>query len=148
MKKAIQLLPILLLFSCGRVVEGTKDALNKGGELAGSAATEVIEGVTTGVEDTWSIDVALSEELKAKGLTIGKTQVESDSADMDNMLIVYVVADQAFNGAVNAVASDEEGREMGRSQLIMELPAGGADYFTFHFQSRTDLERKSRVVLR
>lgn len=147
MKRKAALLPFLFLLSCGRVAEGTKDALNKGGEFAGSAATEVIEGVATGVEDTWSIDVALSEELKAQGLSIGKTQVETDSAGMDNQLIVYIGTDKAFSGAVSAVATDEEGREMGRSGLQLDLAAGNADYFTFKFQARTDLERKCRVVI-
>lgn len=147
MNKALPLLCLLLLTACGRMAEGTKDALNKGGEFAGSAATEVIEGVTTGVEKSWSIDVVLSDELKAQGLTIGKTQVEADSAGMDNQLIVYIGSDKAFSGAVSAVATDEEGREMGRSGLQIDLAAGNADYFTFKFQARTDLERKSRVVL-
>ena len=148
MKRKAALLPLLLLFSCGRVSEGTKDALNKGGEFAGSAATEVIEGVTTGVEDAWSIDVQLSDELEAQGLSIGKTQVETDSAGMDNLLIVYIGSDKTFSGAVSAVATDEDGREMGRSGLQLDLAAGNADYFTFKFQARTDLERKSRVVIR
>lgn len=137
-----------LAMSCGRVVEGTKDALNKGGELAGSAATEVIEGVTTGVEDTWSVDVSLSQELAKQGLAIGKTQVEPDSAGMDNRLIVYISSTHAYQGTLNAVALDEEGREMGRASLAADLPAGSADYYTLQFQARTDLERKSRVEIR
>ncbi|HRH39705.1 MAG TPA: hypothetical protein PK760_15250, partial [Flavobacteriales bacterium] len=87
---AIILCAAVLFAACGRVAEGAKGALNKGGEIAGTAATEVIEGVTTGVEETWNLDVVLSDELKAKGLVLGKTQVESDSAGMDNRLIVYV----------------------------------------------------------
>lgn len=138
---------LIATFGCGRVVDGTKDALNKGGELAGSAATEVIEGVTTGVEKTWGLDVLLTEELKARGLAVGKTQVETDSAGMDNLLIVYLSSDRAFKDTVQAVAVDEDGREMGRSTLVLDLPAGSADYHMLKFQSRTDLERKSRVEI-
>ena len=148
MKQPLLLCAAFAIAGCGRMVDGTKDALNKGGELAGSAATEVIEGVATGVEDTWSINVVLSDELKAQGLTVGKTQVEADSAGMDNQLIVYLGADKDLSRAVSAVAMDEEGREMGRSGLHLDLTAGNADYFTFKFQSRTDLERKSRVEIR
>ena len=148
MKRTLIICSVLAIAGCGRMVDGTKDALNKGGELAGSAATEVIEGVATGVEDTWSINVVLSDDLKAHGLTVGKTQVEADSAGMDNQLIVYVSADKAFSRAVSAVATDEEGSEMGRSALQIDLTAGNADYFTFKFQARTDLERKSRVEIR
>ncbi len=139
---------MLALCACGRMAEGTKDALNKGGELAGSAATEVIEGVTTGVEDTWSVDVVLAEELRTRGLAVGKTQVESDSAGMDNRLIIYLSSERAFADTLHATAVDEDGREMGRSNLVLNLSAGSADYHTLIFQARTDLERKSRVEIR
>ena len=142
------LLASLLLFSCGRVVDGTKDALNKGGELAGSAATEVIEGVTTGVENTWGVDVVLSDDLAARGLVVGKTQVESDSVGIDNKLVIYLATIHAFNDTVHAVAKDEDGREMGRSSIRVDLAEGMAEFHTFKFQSRTDLERKSTVEIR
>lgn len=148
MRKTLIVCAALALASCGRVAEGTKDALNKGGELAGSAATEVIEGVATGVENTWSIDVLLSEELEAKGVSLGKTQVESDSAGMDNRLIVYMIAEHGLNDTLQAIAVDEDGREMGRSTLITDLAPGAANHVTFKFQARTDLERKSRVEIR
>ena len=133
--------------ACHWAGEKTKDALNKGGEFAGSAATEVIEGVTTGVEETWSIDVRLSEALAAKGLTIGRTEVESDSAGRDNRLVIYFSTTTAITDTLTATAFDQGGVEMGRTQLPLQLKAGSADYHTFVFQSRTDLERKSRVEI-
>lgn len=139
---------VLALTGCGGVVEGTKDALNKGGELAGRAASEVVEGVATGVEKTWSIDVVLSEELRSKGLSAGRTQVEVDSMGMANRLIVYLIAAHGCTDTLHAVATDEEGREMGRSSLVVSLASGSADYHTFRFQDRTDLERKSRIDIR
>lgn len=138
----------LLLAACGRVSEGTKSALNKGGELAGAAATEVVEGMTTGVEKTWNIDVQLSPDLQQRGLSLGKTMVEADSAGKDNILVLYVIAAQDFSGPVTAVAIDKEGREYGRAVGELMLAANGAEYYTLHFQSRTDLERKTRVELR
>jgi hypothetical protein len=140
-------LAALLLVGCGRVKEEAREALNKGGELAGSAAGEVIEGVTTGVEETWSIDVQLSEALKARGLSLGKVQVEADSAGRDNRVILYCSAAQAFADTLHALAYDKDGKEMGRASLVIDLPANGADFHTLHFQPLTDLERKSRVVL-
>lgn len=62
---------VLSVFSCGRVADGTRTALNKGGEMAGSAATEVIEGVATGVEKSWALNVQASEALRTRGLGIG-----------------------------------------------------------------------------
>lgn len=133
---------------CGRVVEGTKEALNKGGELAGSAATEVIEGVATGVEDTWSVDVTLSEAVRAKGLSIGRTQVEADSAERNNTLIVYLIAGAAYTDTLQALATDEKGLEMGRCTAVISMASGDADHVLFRFQDRTDLERKCSVVIR
>lgn len=138
----------LLLLACGRVSDGTKSALNKGGELAGSAATEVIEGVASGVEKTWSLDVRLSDELKSRGLGLGKTLVEADSAGHDNRLLLYLIADSAFAREVTAIAFDKEGREFGRARTSLHMAAGSADYQLFRFQPLTDLERKTRIELR
>lgn len=139
---------LILLAGCGRVAEGTKNALNKGGEIAGTAATEVAEGVATGMAKTWSVEVGLSPELKQRGLSLGKTMVEADSAGTDNILVLYVIAAQEFNGPVTAVAIDKEGREYGRAVGEVRLAANGADYFTLRFQGRTDLERKTQIELR
>jgi len=138
---------LILLVSCSRVAEGTNSALNKGGEIAGTAATEVAEGVASGMEKTWSIDVRLSPELQRRGLSLGKTMVETDSAGKNNILVLYVIAAQDFSGPVTAVAIDKEGREYGRANSELHLVANGADYYTLHFQGRTDLERKTRIEL-
>lgn len=135
------------LFGCGRVAEGTKGALNKGGEIAGAAATEVIEGVATGVEKSWSIDVQLSEALRQSGLSLGKTVVEDDSSGRSNRLVLYLIAEKEFDGTLQAIAVDQQGREFGRAALPLRMGAGSADFHTFQFQNRTDLERKSRVVI-
>jgi hypothetical protein len=143
--RALPLVLALVLCSCGRVTEEARDALNKGGELAGSAAGEVLEGVTTGVEDTWSVDVQLSNGLKARGLALGKVQVLADSAGRDNQVVLYCSTTAAFQDTLRALAYDKDGAEMGRATVAVVLPAGGADHFTLQFQALTDLERKSRV---
>jgi len=140
-------LAALLLVGCGRVKEEARDALNKGGELAGSAAGEVIEGVATGVEESWSIEVQLSDAVKARGLSLGKVQVEADSAGRDNRVILYCSTTRPFQDTLNALAYDKDGKEMGRASVVIDLPANGADFHTLRFQALTDLERKSRVLL-
>ncbi|MBK7946618.1 MAG: hypothetical protein IPJ85_15555 [Flavobacteriales bacterium] len=146
--RPVLLLAATALIGCGRVADGTRSALNKGGEIAGSAATEVIEGVTTGVEKSWSIDVALSDDLKARGLSLGKTVVEEDSAGRDNRLMLYLIAEQDFTGAIMAIAKDQDGREFGRASSEIRMLAGTADFHLLRFQPLTDLERKSRIELR
>jgi len=149
MKRAVIILAAAgALSACSWAGEKTKDALNKGGELAGSAATEVIEGVTTGVERSWSVDVQLSEALKGRGLRLGKTTLESDAEGRDNRLIVYFSSDAAFTDTLTAVAFDQDGLEMGRTQALLTLPPNGGNFSVLQFQPFTDLERKSRVEVR
>lgn len=134
--------------ACGWVREKTNGALNKGGELAGSAATEVIEGVTTGVERTWALDVQLSEELRTHGLKLGKVDLESGSSGKDNRLVIYLSTERTFNDTVSAVAFDKDGLEMGRTAFLLNKAAGTGDFHVVQFQDFTDLERKSRVEIK
>ena len=136
------------LVACGWAQEKTKGALNKGGELAGSAATEVIEGVTTGVERTWALDVQLSEDLRTKGLKLGKVDLESGSSRKDNRLVIYLSTERTFNDTISAVAFDKDGLEMGRTALLLDKAAGTGDFHVVQFQEFTDLERKSRVEIK
>lgn len=147
MRLSVAAVFVLLLWGCGRVRDEARQALNKGGELAGSAAGEVMEGVATGVEESWSIDVQLSGSLKARGLALGQVQVLSDSAGRDNLVLVYCSTTAAFADTLEARAYDEEGAEMGRASVPVSLAPGGADHLHLQFQALTDLERKCRVVL-
>lgn len=138
---------MLLVTACNWAGEKANKALNKGGELVGSAATEVVEGVTTGVERTWRVDVRLSNPLGAQGLTLGKTMVESDSSGRNNLLIIYLSARNNIQDTLTAVALDQDGLEMGRTHVPVTLSAGQGDFFPLRFQDYTDLERKSRVEI-
>jgi hypothetical protein len=149
MRTTILLLTITFtVTSCDWAGRKGKEALNKGGELAGSAATEVIEGVTTGVERTWKVDVHLSDALQQQGLTLGRTQVMSDDHGRDNRLVVYLSTERGLRDTLSAIAYDKDGLEMGRTRLLLNAPANSGDHYELQFQERTDLARKSRVVIR
>lgn len=137
-----------LFTACDRATEEAKEALNKGGELAGKAAGEVIEGVKTGVEDTWSVRVRLSPELQQRGLGLGTTRVESDSLGNDNLLVVYLTAEQALSDTLRVFAFDKDSLEMGRSDLPLSVNAGSGTFHEVRFPARTDLERKCTVYIR
>jgi hypothetical protein len=138
----------MLVAGCGRVAEGTKQVLNKSGEIAGAAATEVVEGVASGVEKTWAVDVVLSGPLQARGLSLGRSVVQPDNEGRRNRVMVYLGADAAFRDTVVAFAFDQEGRELGRAPLLVDAPAHSGNYYEVRFASLTDLERKCRVELR
>jgi hypothetical protein len=147
-KPLLGLVLCTVLSACNWAEHKTKSALNKGGELAGSAATEVIEGVTTGVERTWSVDVSLSKELQEQGLALGKVSSEIGLDDRENKVILYLSASRAYQDTIVALAFDKDGLEMGRTAFVVEAQAGSGDFHVVQFQRFTDLERKSRVELR
>ncbi len=132
---------------CDRAKQGAKNALNAGGEMAGTAATEVIEGVTTGVQGTWKVDVRLDPQLMQRGVSLGKTVVESDTLGNDNKLVVYLTTTRALRDTFTVMAFDKDSLEMGRARLIVDAAAGSGDYYDVHFPARTDLERKSWVLI-
>ncbi len=146
--RVLVVLLIALLGSCQRAKEGAKEALNTGGEIAGKAASEVIEGVKTGVEETWSVNVRISPELMAKGVALGKVSVESDSLGNDNMLVVYLTNEHALRDTLGVLAFDKDSLEMGRAAVVVDAPGGTGAYYEVRFPARTDLERKSTVFIR
>jgi hypothetical protein len=139
---------IAVLCSCQRAKEGAKEALNTGGELAGKAAGEVLEGVKTGVEETWSVNVRLSPELISNGVSLGKVTVDTDGQGSDNLLVVYLTNERPLRDTLHVLAFDKDSLEMGRTTLVMDAEAGTGAFYEVQFPARTDLERKSTVFIR
>jgi hypothetical protein len=121
--------------------------LNTGGEIAGTAASEVIEGVATGVEETWKVDVRLSDARVKQGLGLGKTSVEVGATGKENLLVVYLTNTAAINDTLRVLAYDKDSLEMGRALVPISAPTKGGNYYEVRFPDRTDLERKSHVVI-
>lgn len=144
----ILLLLLPPLGSCTCAGEQAKRALNKGGELAGAAATEVVEGLATGAEKSWKVDISMTPELGSEGLIMGKTRVERCESGRENVVVVWLASEQGFADTLTAIAYDKEGLEMGRARLGVVIAPGMGDYHSIVFQEQTDLERKGRVLLR
>lgn len=143
----LQVAVCAVFFGCNWAEHKTRSVLNKGGELAGRAATEVIEGVTTGVERTWSLDVSLSDALLDQGLKLGKVDPEIGLDGRQNKVVMYISAARPFQDTVVAVAFNKDGLEMGRTAFMINAAAGSGGFCVAQFQNFTDLERKSRVEL-
>lgn len=138
----------LLICSCQNMDKKTKDTINKTGEVVGKSATEFIQGVTEGVDKTLKCDISLSQELKDKGLEMGKYEITSDSSGgKNNVLVLYIIFSKDFNGNISAKVFDNEGAECGRTTVRAESKAGNARYFDFTFDKRTRIEKKSRITL-
>jgi len=139
---------LVLAFSCQTATEKTKQIINKGGEVAGKTATEFVEGVTEGIDRTLQCQVEVSERLAKLGIQTGKFSIESDSASgKNNVLVVYLIFNQSYSGTILAKASDKNGLECGRSAQKISAMAGEARFFDFKFDSRTDIEVKSKIQL-
>lgn len=138
---------LVLLAACDRAKQGAKDALNTGGELAGKAATEVLEGVASGVEETWSVQVQLSPQRRQQGLGLGKTAVEGDTLGKSNKLVLYLTNTAAVDDTLRVTAFGKDSLEMGRALLPIKAAAGSGAYYEVHFPARTDLGRKDRVTI-
>ncbi len=130
-----------LLASCNR----TKEVINKTGQTVGEGATEFVNGVGEGIDQTLQSEVVLSDNLKAAGLQTEKFKLH-DGSEGDS-LTVYVIFNKNFKQTVSVKVYDDKGKEYGRSSMALEGLANEARYVGFAFDKHTDFEHKSKFVL-
>lgn len=142
MKKVLKLsaaaLP-LILFSCDRLSNTTE----KIGETAGG----MVKGIETGVKKARAINLNYTESLTGKGISNGKVTLKNDREGTDNLLSVYLIFSKKFKGKIIAKVYDNQGLEMGRSSIKVEVQDGDAGFYDFHFDKRTNIDRDGRIVL-
>lgn len=146
MTRCLQVAAVLLLiYSCNS--SSIKEKINKAGDIAGQATGEFAEGVAKGVNKAFDVQIDLPQSLKDKGISFGKISVTSDSAGTDNLLSVYVIFNNDFNGTLTAKAFDDKGLEMGRVAVPVEGKASEAKFIDFHFDKRTNIDSKNRLTI-
>ena len=134
--------------ACGRAKDGVKDAINKGGEIAGQTAGEFIKGAKEGVEETFAVNVELGERVQALGITTGQTRATSgEQSTTTNQLDLYLIFSADISDTLLVKAFDADHLEMGRATLPISGTRNGAGWFTITFPEQTDLESKGSVVL-
>jgi hypothetical protein len=136
---------LLLLLSACRC--SVKEKVNKVGEKAGEIAGEAVQGVTSGVENAFRVDINLSEALQKQGISLGKVLLSHDKDAVDNVMSVYMIFDRDFTGEVMIKVADGKNLEMGRAKMQLSAKAGEAKYFDFHFDHRTNIDRDSKIVM-
>ena len=135
--------------SCNRVKSKSKEVINKTGETVGEAATEFVEGVTEGIDNTLACDLTLSKELTAQGLSLGVFSVESEYfTENGNVLRTYLIFEQDFNSDITAIVTNKMEQETGRSTISIEAKSGSADYYEFIFDERTHIDVKSIIKIK
>ncbi len=148
MKRVFGIIIILLLaVSCNRVREKAKDTVNKGGEAVGETATEFINGVGKGVDNTLDNKIVISDELKNEGISLGKYYVKKGDSSNDNVLVIYIITEKSFNGTLTFKVFDKKDAEYGRQRIELNSKAGDAAYYDVIFDERTDIESKSTIKI-
>jgi hypothetical protein len=133
--------------SCDRVKGKTKDVIGKTGETVGEGTSEFVNGVSKGVDQTFECKVELSQALVEQGLKVGKFYIP-DSAGINYTLSAFVSFEKDFNRNIMISVFDEKGKEYGRMSQWVENKAGEGKYIDFVFDRRTDIESRSKFVLR
>lgn len=146
--------PMLLVAGCSRqsaedrarqatskgteVVEGVGEGLSKAGNKAGKVMGEGLgaffSGVGEGVEKSMTTrDVRISEELKAKGVSVTVTTYGNvvGTNQGQHALSIYVVTREAITGNLRIKLFNGASQEIGRAASAAILPADDAKYVQF-----------------
>jgi hypothetical protein len=149
--KYLLLIVILFIFlaSCDSETVKTKakNTITNTGKSLGRGTSQFFKGVREGVDKTLNCQIELSENLKTEGVSTGKFFINQSKGASDNVLTVYLLFEKNFNRKVSTKVYDRKGREYGRSSTIVEGKAGDAGYFDFVYNSRTEIEAKSKFTL-
>ena len=138
-----------LLVSCNTetVKEKAQSSINNTGKSIGRGTREFIKGVKEGVDKTIQCKVELDPALKDRGINPGKFYISQTKGASDNMLVIYLVFEQDFNRKISIKLFDKNGQEYGRTSAMVADKAGEAHNVDFAFDSRTEIEAKSKFVL-
>jgi hypothetical protein len=134
-----------LLSSCSSC--DVKHGANRAGDAAGQVLGKFASGVGNGVEEAVQVSVVPSDELKSKGIQVGKVTRSSDGSGRDNVLNAYLIFNQDFRATVTAKAFDSKGLEMGRVKVEVAGKKDDARFVEFTFDKHTDIEANSRVTM-
>jgi len=132
---------IVSLCGCSRCSPRKK--LNEGGEIVGNTIGEFTEGVASGVDKSFQINLNLSDELKARGLETGKVKTGATG----NVLVAYFIYNSDFSDTVTVKAFDSKNVEIGRQKVGIAGKKGDAGYVDIIFDARTSLAHDSRIVV-
>ncbi|WP_294823471.1 hypothetical protein [uncultured Flavobacterium sp.] len=150
MKKLLILgVALTLATACKQEAEDkAREVIHESGKAVEETAGKVVDEVSSHFEDSRGCTIALSEDIKNKGISTGKFYIEKDSVTKKhNKLVVYLINDKDYSGIVNFKVADKDGVEIGRTTLDISPKTGQAGYRDVIFDSRTDIESKSTISI-
>ena len=148
MKKLILFAFVALsLSACHRIKEKGKETINDAGKVVGQGTSQFVSGVADGVDKTFKSTIVLSDSLKAKGLTTGKYSIDHEYRDTVYKVVLYCIFAKDIDRSVTVKVYDEKGSEYGRTKLHLVGKANDAHYVDITFDSKTQLESRSKFIL-
>lgn len=139
----LQVIVFFLLISCNSAHQKINDV----GEKVGEATGEMVQKVTTGVENALELKVEFSDSLKKSNISRGKIILADSAGGRDNLVSIYLVYPIAFKGALSLKAFDSKGLEMGRASASVNAQKDDAAYVDFLFDRRTNIDYNSKLIL-
>lgn len=153
MKALLFLVLLASLTACDRVKDVAKTTVRKTGEVVGTSATVLADGVATGAGRA-AMHAELSAGLRERGLQLGQlTTGEAPAPDAGNAapapkrLTLYIVFNQAFADTVMVKLFNSEKQEYGRRRLYLAGRRDEARPVDVDFDPRTGFELGTRVVV-
>ena len=135
----------MIAASCNWAKDKAKDAANKTGEAVAKTGSEFADGVSKGIQKTFSNEVIVSDNLKTSGLKTGRIIITSTDSTTDNILSAYLIFEKDFNQQLSIKVFDEQGLEYGRTSQPISAKAGEAKYVDFIFDKRTNIDGKGKI---
>ena len=146
-KMVISALVVLSFSACHLIKEKGKETINDAGKAVGQGTSQFVSGVADGVDKTFKSTIAVSDSLRAKGLTTGKYSIDHEYKDTLYKIVLYCIFAKDIDRMVTIKAFDEKGVEYGRTKLHLTGKANDAHYVDIVFDSKTQLESKSKFTL-
>lgn len=139
------LLCVGLLTHCR--TDSGNEKLSGATEKVGKSAATAVKGIKAGIEKATKINIELSEALKGRGLSLGKTKLDSKNGGRHNSLNVYMIFDKKINKSVLVRVLNNQNEEIGRSKSLITGDAGEAKYVDFTFDKRTNIDRDYKILM-
>jgi hypothetical protein len=146
MKYIFIFIATLTLTSCNWFKKKGKETVNKTGEVVAKTGSEFADGVSKGIEKTFTNEVTLSDQLKNAGLNTGKIVIVSSDSATDNIISAYLVFNKDFEKEIIIKVFDESGQEYGRAKQLVHGKKDEAGYIDFIFGKRTNIDSKGRIT--
>jgi|GEM_PF-325783 len=117
----------------------------KAGEKIGQQVTDFTKGLGKGIDQKMMVQVALSPQVLALGLT--NTIAKSLGLGGTNGISVYFIATQSVSNTLVVRALNGDDVEVGRARKLVLLQKDEATYITFQFEDAMDMQMVKRFAI-